>query len=75
MNTVGFARFSSSRYSQNKGEIDNLFMHLTNASVQKTADDYDKQVGCKWSLLEMKMFLFSKHGIQPVDELFYNIQV
>ena len=51
-----------------------LDMHLTNASVQKTADDYDKTVGCKWPLQDLKMFLISKHGIRRVDELFYSIQ-
>jgi tubulin polyglutamylase TTLL9 len=49
-------------------------MHLTNASVQKTAEDYDKTMGCKWSLTSMKMFLISKHGIEAVDSLFHEIQ-
>lgn len=50
-------------------------MHLTNASVQKTAEDYDKTVGCKWGLQDLKMYLISKHGIRNVDELFFGIQV
>lgn len=70
----GFARFSNARYSQSKGEIDNLFMHLTNASVQKTASDYDSTTGCKWPLRDLKLFLISKHGIRPVDTLFHSIQ-
>ncbi len=49
-------------------------MHLTNASVQKTSDDYDKTVGCKWPIQSLKMFLVSKHGLRPVDELYYNMQ-
>ncbi len=50
-------------------------MHLTNASVQKTAEDYDQTMGCKWLLQSLKMFLISKHGVEAVDRLFYDIQV
>ncbi|KAK1932364.1 putative tubulin polyglutamylase TTLL9 [Phytophthora citrophthora] len=71
---AGFARFSRTRYSQHKGDMDNLFMHLTNASVQKGADDYDKRLGCKWPLRSLKMFLISKHGQEAVDHLFGAIQ-
>eukprot|EP00644_Phytophthora_capsici_P012364 jgi/Phyca11/10089/fgenesh1_pm.PHYCAscaffold_46_\ len=71
---AGFARFSHTRYSQHKGDMDNLFMHLTNASVQKGADDYDKRLGCKWPLRSLKMFLISKHGQEAVDHLFGAIQ-
>ena len=49
-------------------------MHLTNASVQKTAEDYDKSLGCKWPLHSLKMFLISKHGVDAVDKLFHDIQ-
>ncbi|KAF1783005.1 putative tubulin polyglutamylase TTLL9 [Phytophthora cactorum] len=59
---AGFARFSHTRYTQSKGDMDNLFMHLTNASVQKSADDYNERLGCKWPLHSLKMFLISKYG-------------
>lgn len=49
-------------------------MHLTNASVQKTAEDYDSAVGCKWPLHSLKMFLVGKHGVAAVDWLFLAIQ-
>ena len=71
---TGFARFSSARYSAKKGELDNLYMHLTNASIQKTKDDYDKDQGCKWDLRSLKMFLIARHGMRAVDELFYEMQ-
>jgi len=71
---TGFARFSMSHYSHQKGQIDNLYMHLTNASVQKKGDDYDKEQGCKWDLRSLKMLLISQHGLRAVDELFYDIQ-
>jgi tubulin polyglutamylase TTLL9 len=71
---TGFARFSLSQYSHSKGTLDNMYMHLTNASVQKTANDYDKDQGCKWDLRSMKLFLIAKHGLRAVDELFYEMQ-
>ncbi|TMW64479.1 hypothetical protein Poli38472_011359 [Pythium oligandrum] len=72
---AGFGRFSNARYSAHKDDIDNLYMHLTNASVQKTADDYDSSMGCKWLLQHLKMFLMSKHGRDAVDQLFHDIQM
>ncbi|RLN10454.1 hypothetical protein BBJ28_00022743 [Nothophytophthora sp. Chile5] len=71
---AGFARFSHARYSQRKGDMDNLFMHLTNASVQKEAASYDERLGCKWPLHSLKLFLISKHGQEAVDRLFHGIQ-
>eukprot|EP01029_Cantina_marsupialis_P007224 TRINITY_DN1799_c0_g2_i1.p1 TRINITY_DN1799_c0_g2~~TRINITY_DN1799_c0_g2_i1.p1 ORF type:complete len:414 (+),score=111.55 TRINITY_DN1799_c0_g2_i1:66-1307(+) len=70
----GFARFSSTRYSSNMKEISNLHMHLTNVSIQKKADDYSKDQGCKWDLRELKLFLLSKHGSKEVGKLFADIQ-
>ncbi|RLN61866.1 hypothetical protein BBJ29_004228 [Phytophthora kernoviae] len=71
---AGFARFSHARYSQSKDDMNNLFMHLTNASLQKIAEDYDERLGCKWPLHSLKMFLISKHGHEAVDRLFLAIE-
>ena len=38
----GFARFCNVKYSNDVGEIDNPFMHLTNVSIQK----HDEVSGC-----------------------------
>lgn len=70
----GFGRFSAARYSSANKDINNLHMHLTNVAIQKTADDYDKSQGCKWSLRSMKMFMASKHGMAAVDALFADMQ-
>jgi len=32
-------------------------MHLTNVAIQKTAEDYNKAQGCKWSLRRVKMYM------------------
>lgn len=63
---TGFSRFSLSQYSHAKNNMDNLYMHLTNASIQKTADDYDKSAGCKWDLRSLKLLLISLHGVHAV---------
>ena len=40
----GFARFSSFRYNSNVKNIGDSYVHLTNASVQKSAPGFDKTV-------------------------------
>ena len=30
-------------------------MHLTNVAIQKKANDYDKEIGCKWDLRSLKV--------------------
>jgi len=32
-------------------------MHLTNVAIQKTAENYNKAQGCKWSLRRVKMYM------------------
>mmetsp|Transcript_17786 Transcript_17786/g.54389 ORF Transcript_17786/g.54389 Transcript_17786/m.54389 type:complete len:386 (-) Transcript_17786:253-1410(-) len=72
---AGFARFSFQRYeSTAESTSDNLAMHLTNVAIQKKADDYDKKVGCKWDLRSLKLYMIGRHGVEAVDELFYDIQ-
>lgn len=40
----GFARFTNSRYSNNPSDIANSFIHLTNVAIQKTSENYNKEV-------------------------------
>ncbi|KAJ0396842.1 hypothetical protein P43SY_001789 [Pythium insidiosum] len=75
LHRAGFGRFSHTRYSVDTQDMDNLHMHLTNASVQKTADAYDRSMGCKWLLRDLKLFLASQHGLAAVDQLFHDIQM
>ncbi|CAM9152503.1 unnamed protein product [Chrysoparadoxa australica] len=72
--SAGFARFSNQRYSSSRGGMDNLYVHLTNVSIQKKAEDYDREIGCKWDLQSLKMFMTMKHGVEAVDEMFYDMQ-
>lgn len=72
----GFCRFSLSRYSGSKQDIDKKYMHLTNNAIQKTADEYGKDgvSDCKWSLTSLKLHIASKHGRDAADRVFLSIQ-
>ncbi|CAM9615612.1 unnamed protein product [Ectocarpus sp. 4 AP-2014] len=70
----GFARFSGTRYCTDRAALANPYVHLTNVAIQKKSEDYDKEIGCKWDLQSLKMFLTLKHGARAVDELFYDMQ-
>jgi tubulin polyglutamylase TTLL9 len=54
--------------------MDNLYVHLTNVSIQKKADGYDRDVGCKFDLHSLKLFMASRHGMDAIDELFHDMQ-
>ncbi|XP_075898449.1 putative tubulin polyglutamylase TTLL9 isoform X2 [Nelusetta ayraudi] len=64
----GFARFSNTRFSLST--IDDIYMHLTNVAVQKTAPDYDPEKGCKWQMQKLRTYLTAKHGRERVENLF-----
>lgn len=70
----GFARFTHHRYSNNMQDFGNNLVHLTNVAVQKTSDNYDKDIGGKWELRNLKIYLMSKYGRARVNQLFTDIQ-
>ena len=51
----GFARFSMTRFSLDKNQLENQAIHLTNVAVQKKQDNYDAESGGKWDLKPLKM--------------------
>ena len=71
----GFCRFSSSRYTLDKTNLKNLYMHLTNVAIQKKNDKYDENTGMKWPISKLKQYLLSKHGLAATSKLFGDIQV
>jgi len=71
----GFCRFSSSRYTTDKANMKNLYMHLTNVAIQKKNDKYDENTGMKWPISKLKQYLLSKHGLAATSKLFGDIQV
>ncbi|KAH8248030.1 hypothetical protein KR038_001239, partial [Drosophila bunnanda] len=56
----GFCRFCTEKYDQT--EIDNVFMHLTNVSIQKTNQEYNSIHGGKWPLQNLWLYLDSLRG-------------
>ena len=46
---------NAGRYCSDRAELANLYVHLTNVAIQKKANDYDKEVGCKWDLRSLKV--------------------
>jgi tubulin polyglutamylase TTLL4 len=53
----GLVRFATQKYSNNPKNLDKRFVHLTNYSVNKKADDYvkssannDQEDASKWNL-------------------------
>lgn len=49
-------------------------MHLTNVAVQKNSDNYDENIGGKWFIDKLKIYLASKYGQDRTNLAFYKIQ-
>lgn len=70
----GFCRFCTMKYDSSVTELDNMYIHLTNVSVQKHGGDYNKQHGGKLGLNNLKLYLEGTRGREVTDRLFENIQ-
>lgn len=71
---TSFARFTHVRYSHNPEDLSNNYMHLTNVAVQKKSDTYDKEIGGKWDVRQLKIYLLAKFGEEKVNKMFDGIQ-
>lgn len=65
----GLVRFATQKYTNNPKNLDKRFIHLTNYSVNKKAEDYTKadtnedgEDASKWNLHQLKKW-FKKNGI------------
>ncbi|XP_037070706.1 probable tubulin polyglutamylase TTLL1 [Pollicipes pollicipes] len=70
---MGFCRFCTIKYDLNTQELDNMFVHLTNVSVQKRGGEYNNIHGGKWSMENLRLFLEGTRGRQVTDKLFNDI--
>ena len=70
---LGFCRFCSVKYSSNVSEVDNLFVHLTNVSIQKQGAEYNDVHGGKWSLENLRLYLIGAYGQEKWDKLMSDI--
>ncbi|CAH1738759.1 polyglutamylase complex subunit TTLL1-like [Aphis gossypii] len=69
----GFCRFCSVKYNSHVTDINCLFAHLTNVSVQKEGDDYNSIHGGKWPTKNLKLYLASTRGEERTQKLFDDI--
>ncbi|XP_071954889.1 polyglutamylase complex subunit TTLL1-like [Antedon mediterranea] len=70
---LGFCRFCTVKYSANVNELDNMFVHLTNVSIQKFGEEYNSQHGGKWTVENLRLFLEGTRGKEVTDKLFDEI--
>ncbi len=68
----GFARFCHHRFSLK--DIDQTYIHVTNVAVQKTNPKYQNNVGCKWGLRTLKMYIASTAGEEAANKCFGDVQ-
>ena len=47
---------------------------MTNVAIQKLSANYNENIGGKWYLDKLKVYLLSKYGENAVNESFYKIQ-
>ncbi|XP_030845156.1 probable tubulin polyglutamylase TTLL1 [Strongylocentrotus purpuratus] len=66
----GFCRFCTVKYNANVNELDNMFIHLTNVSIQKHGDEYNSHHGGKWTVQNLRLHLEGTRGKEVTDKLF-----
>ncbi len=66
----GFCRFCTVKYDDSVSEMDNMYVHLTNVSIQKHGDEYNSIHGGKLSVHNLRLFLETTRGKSASDKLF-----
>ncbi|CAK9009951.1 unnamed protein product [Durusdinium trenchii] len=75
MHRGGFCRFSMSRYSADKSNLNDLGSHLTNVAVQKHSGKAAyKRTGAKWDVNNLKSYLLTTASVDVVNKLFSDIE-
>lgn len=75
MHRGGFCRFSMTRYSSDKNDLNDLGSHLTNVAVQKHSGKAAyKRTGAKWDVHNLKSYLLTTAGVEVVNRLFGDIE-
>jgi tubulin polyglutamylase TTLL1 len=69
----GFGRFCTVRYDDSVNEIDNMYVHLTNVSIQKNGEDYNNVHGGKLDVQNLKLYLEMTRGKMSTEKLFNEI--
>lgn len=58
----GFCRFCTVKYNASLTSMDNMFVHLTNVSLQKHSDTYNDIHGGKWAVENLRLLLEVRAG-------------
>ena len=69
----GFARFCTVKYIEAAKDMDNMFVHLTNVSIQKHGDEYNSSHGGKWNIKNLELLIKETHGVSTSKKLFDEI--
>lgn len=69
----GFARFCNAKYTNDMGDLDNPFIHLTNVAIQKHNEDYNSRHGGKWHIRNLRMYVEGVYGLEASNKLFYEM--
>ena len=67
---LGFCRFCTVKYNNSSSDIDNMFCHLTNVSIQKHGNEYNSIHGGKWTIENLRIYLEGTRGKRVSDRLF-----
>uniref|UniRef100_A0A1B6E2G1 Polyglutamylase complex subunit TTLL1 n=1 Tax=Clastoptera arizonana TaxID=38151 RepID=A0A1B6E2G1_9HEMI len=70
---LGFCRFCTVKYDTSIQELDNMYVHLTNVSVQKHGGEYNSIHGGKMSVQNLQLYLESTRGKEVTQRLFDSI--
>lgn len=70
---LGFCRFCTVKYDSSVAELDNMYVHLTNVSVQKHGGEYNSLHGGKLSVHNLRLHLESTRGKEVTETLFDQI--
>eukprot|EP00944_MAST-04C_sp_MAST-4C-sp1_P005210 g5210.t1 len=70
----GFCRFTTQRYTNDLSNLDNLYVHLTNVSIQTKADDYNEKHGGKWTLRSFRLYIEGLYGVHRARQVFEDIE-
>lgn len=71
----GFARFCTVKYTDEVGELDNVFVHLTNVAIQKHGEGYNTKHGGKWPLKNLRLYLEATRGAADTAKLFRDMEL
>ncbi|XP_071447577.1 polyglutamylase complex subunit TTLL1-like [Hetaerina americana] len=70
---LGFCRFCTVKYDTGTQELDNMYVHLTNVSVQKHGGEYNGIHGGKLSVQNLRLYLEGTRGKAVTERLFSSI--